>query len=37
MVLIEIDDEVWDLYKKSWALFGVKTYEGLVKQRDSHT
>lgn len=31
MVWIEIDDEVWELYKKSWALFGVRTHEELVK------
>ena len=30
MVLIEMDDEVWDLYKKSWALLGTKTHEGLI-------
>ena len=31
IVLIEIDDEVWELYKKSWALLGTKTHEGLIK------
>ena len=31
MVWIEIDDEAWELYKKSWALFGVRTHEKLVK------
>ena len=30
MVRIEIDDEVWQVYKKSWALMGVRTEEKLV-------
>lgn len=30
MVEIEIDDEVWRLYKKSWALMGIRTDEKLV-------
>ena len=30
MVKIEIDDEVWQVYKKSWALMGVRTDEKLV-------
>ena len=31
MVRIEIDDEVWSLYKKSWALMGVRTDEELFR------
>jgi hypothetical protein len=31
MVLVEIDNEVWALFKKSWALFGTKTHAELVK------
>ena len=27
---IEIDDEVWDLYRKPWALLGIKGNEKLV-------
>jgi hypothetical protein len=30
MVRIEIDDEVWQVYKKSWALMGVRTEEKLI-------
>jgi hypothetical protein len=30
MVRIEIDGEVWQLYKKSWALMGVRTEEKLI-------
>jgi hypothetical protein len=30
MVLIEIDDDVWDLFKKSWVLLGVREHEKLV-------
>lgn len=30
MVKIEIDDEVWSLYKKSWALMGIRTDEKLI-------
>jgi hypothetical protein len=29
MVRIEIDDEVWDLFKRSWALMGMRTDEEL--------
>ena len=36
LVLIEIDDETWELYKKSWALFGVKTDDGVVKMLEVH-
>lgn len=28
---IEIDDEVWNLYRKSWALLGVRDHYKLVK------
>lgn len=31
LVLIEIDDEVWEIYKKSMALLGVRTHEELVR------
>jgi len=31
LVSIEIDDEVWEIYKKSWALLGTKTHEDLVR------
>ena len=31
MVWIEIDDDAWTLYARSWALMGVKTFEGQVK------
>ena len=30
MVKIEIDDEVWNLYRKSWALLGVRDNYKLV-------
>ena len=30
MVRIEIDGEVWQVYKKSWALMGVRTEEKLI-------
>lgn len=30
MVRIEIDGEVWQVYKKSWALMGVRTDEKLI-------
>jgi len=36
LVLIEIDDETWELYKKSWALFGVKPDDGVVKMLEVH-
>ena len=29
-VRIEISDEVWNLYKKSWVLLGVRGHEDLV-------
>jgi len=35
MVLIEIDDEVWNKYKKSWAILGVKTDEDLIEMLES--
>ena len=28
---IELDDEVWDLLKKSWFIWGVKTDEEIIK------
>lgn len=28
---IEIEDEVWDMFKRSWALMGVRTDEQLVR------
>ena len=31
MVIVEIDDEVWDVYRRSWALMGVREYKELVK------
>jgi len=31
MVLIGIDDEAWNTYKKSWALFGVRTHKELTR------
>jgi hypothetical protein len=31
MVRIEIDDEVWQVYKKSWALMEVRTDEKLIR------
>lgn len=31
MVFIEIDEGIWALFKKSWALFGIKTHVELVK------
>jgi hypothetical protein len=30
MVKIEIDDELWRLYKKSWVRFGVKTEDRVI-------
>lgn len=27
----EIDDEVWDVFKRSWTLLGVRTDEELVR------
>jgi hypothetical protein len=32
MFMIEIDDDVWDLFKRSWALLGVREHEKLVKR-----
>jgi hypothetical protein len=31
MVRIEIDAEVWNVFKRSWALLGVRTDEELVR------
>lgn len=31
VTIIEIDDQAWKLYKKSWALMGVKTHVKLVR------
>ena len=31
-----MDDEVWDVYKKSWALPGVKTHAGLIRMLESY-
>jgi hypothetical protein len=31
MVLIHIDDKVWEEYKSSWALLGVRIDEEVVK------
>lgn len=31
MVQIEIDDEVWELFKASWALMGIRTHDELVR------
>jgi hypothetical protein len=31
MVKIEIDDEVWNLYRKSWVLCGVRDHYKQVK------
>jgi hypothetical protein len=31
MVLIRIDDEVWEKFRSSWAMFGVKTEEKLIR------
>lgn len=31
MVKIEIADEAWDVYKRSWALMGIRTDEELVR------
>ena len=28
--MIEIDDEVWDVFKSSWALLGVREHRKLV-------
>jgi len=36
LVWIEIDDEAWELYKKSWALMGVKTHAGLVRMLERY-
>ena len=30
MVRIEFDDEVWRLYRQSWALLGVRTNKQLI-------
>ncbi len=30
MVVIEIPDGVWELYKRGWALFGVKGHRDVV-------
>jgi hypothetical protein len=30
VVKIEIDDELWRLYKKSWALFDIKTEDKVI-------
>jgi hypothetical protein len=31
MVRIEIDDEVWGVFKRSWAVMGVRTDEHLIR------
>jgi hypothetical protein len=31
MVTIEIDDDIWDAYRRSWALLGVRGHEELVR------
>jgi hypothetical protein len=31
MVIIDIDDEVWDVYRRSWALMEVRGYKELVR------
>ena len=31
MVRIEVDDEVWRVYRQSWALLGIRTDEQLIK------
>ena len=36
VVLIEVDDEIWNLYKRSWALFGVKTHAELVRMLERY-
>ncbi len=36
MVWIQIDDEAWTLYKKSWALMDVKTHAGLVRMLERY-
>jgi len=36
VVLIEVDDEIWNIYKRSWALFGVKTHAELVRMLERY-
>lgn len=31
MVIVDIDDEVWDVYRRSWALMGVRGDKELVR------
>jgi hypothetical protein len=37
MVKIEIDDELWRLYKKSWVLFDVKTEDKVIVMLEDST
>ena len=31
MVIIEIDDDVWDVISRAWALLGIRGYDNLVR------
>jgi hypothetical protein len=31
LVLIYVSDDVWEVYKKSWALMGIRDHEMLVR------
>lgn len=36
MVAIEIRDEIWELYKKSWAVMDVKKHDQLVRMLEHY-
>lgn len=36
MVAIEIKGEIWELFKKSWAVMGVKKHNQLVKMLERY-
>lgn len=36
MVWIEIADEIWEVYKQSWVMMGVKTHAGLIRMLERY-
>ena len=36
MLTVELDDEAWGLWKRSWALWGVRTNDELIKFLEIH-
>jgi hypothetical protein len=35
LVKVDFSDEVWELFKRSWALLGVRTHDELVRVLES--